>query len=349
MDLNRMLVVLGDDNGVVSVWKQEEKGPQFIQQVQCSFHAAVVSEIFLEGTSFVVLQLGLLQVFHKDDNGVYKLCYCKAMIPHEVELPPMWPSDGCANSWFIENVYDVFDEDKFRFARALQDPIVAFWGTVKAVQVLALKPGEELRELKLPYPECSISDVALSLKGSLLYIAVFSEDSGDVILEYDLEKDCCSKEMQESSNIMRLHVNYNFLVTVNRQGVFSIWDCQRGMKHVALSCLGVSFQETSLGLFGDSILYQSGNKIGSVLNCTGNIQYNEFEVIPSTKFLTKGMGELFVLQNGTDIEVWSWKKKTMLYRIKDLLVKEDWYAAWCNDACIVLWGFYTPPIFIWFW
>lgn len=351
MDLNRLLVVLGDDTGNVTIWKQSKDKPVLLEHVPCFFSDAAVSEIFLEGTSFVVLQLGLLQVYHKNEGDKYIMHYSKAMIPHTTELPPLQSNEReeSIDDWFVENVYEYFEEEEFRYARACQDPVVAFWGTVKSVEVLSLKPGEIVRSLKLPFENYKISDVALGSHASAIYIALENKVVGNVILEYSLDLDVCVKQLKDASTIMRIHVNHNFLVSVNRQGIFTIWDCLKGEKYRVLPSLGLSFQGTSLGLFGDSILYQSGNKIGSVLHSTGKIQFNEFEVIPSTKFLTKGMGDLFILQNGKDIEVWSWIDKTMRYCIRDILAGDDRYAAWCNDACIVLWGFYTPPILIWFW
>ncbi|XP_034242122.1 uncharacterized protein LOC117645801 [Thrips palmi] len=351
MDLNRMFVVLGDDTGGVTIWKQAKEKPEFVEYVSCLFSNAVISEIFLEGTSFAVLQLGLLQVYHKSDSGNYTLCYTKAMIVEAPDLPPLslGETDKALDDWFVENIYENFEEDEFRYARACQDPVVAFWGTIKSVEVLSLKPGGNLKTLKLPFENYKISDVALGSHASLIYVALESKVLGNVILEYSLEKDLCVKQLQDTSTIMRIHLNCNFLVSVNKQGIFTIWDCLKGGKHCVLPPLGLTFQDTSLGLFGDSILYQSGNTIGSVLNSTGKIQFNKFEVEPSTKFLTKGMGDLFILRNGEDVEVWSWLDKTLKYCIQGILRKDDRYAAWCNDACIVLWGFYTPPILIWFW
>lgn len=351
MDLNRMYVVLGDDTGGVTIWKQAKEKPEFVEHVSCLFPNAVISEIFLEGTSFAVLQLGLLQVYHKNVAGNYSLCFSKAMIVEAPDLPPLslGENDKALDDWFVENIYENFEEDEFRYARACQDPVVAFWGTIKSVEVLSLKPGGNVKSLKLPYENYKISDVALSSHACNVYVALESNVVGNVILEYNLEKDVCVKQLKDTSTITRIHLNCNFLVSVNKQGIFTIWDCLKGGKHCVLPPLGLTFQDTSLGLFGDSILYQSGNIIGSVLNSTGKIQFNKFEVDPSTKFLTKGMGDLFILRNGENVEVWSWIDKTLKYRIQGILRKDDRYAAWCNDACIVLWGFYTPPILIWFW
>lgn len=351
VDLNRKFVVLGDDTGGVAIWKQAKEKPEFLEYVSCLFSNAVVSEIFLEGSSFAVIQLGLLQVYHKSDDGKYEIHYCKAMITQAPELPPL-PDGGydqAIEDWFVDNIYEYFDEEAFHYARACPDPVVAFWGTVKSVDVLSLKPEGYLKTLNIPYEDYEISDIALGYYTSFIYIALDNKVVGNVIVEYSLDKNGPAKLLKDTSTVMRIHVNYNFLVSVNKQGIFTVWDCFKGVKHCVLPPVGVTFPDTSLGLFGDSLLYQSGDTIGSVLHNAGKIHFNFFKMESSTRFLTKGMGDLYILRNGEDIEVWSWKNKVLKYCIRNILIKDDRYVAWCNDACLVVWGFYTAPILIWFW
>ncbi|KAK3920485.1 F-box/WD repeat-containing protein 7 [Frankliniella fusca] len=348
VDVNWIHIALGDVSGCVSIWKLKQEKPEFLQSFSCSFQNVAVNEIFLGDTptSIAVMQVGLLQVFHKSDRGEYSLCLYKAMI--EVPgLPPMPPISNVNEvfPWLLENWY--LQECELKSVRELSS-VIAFWGTLKSVTTLSLQPGAQLQTLNVPYTSYKVCGVALRPDDSdIIYVAIKQDLVGNVILVYSLCKNTCLEQLNDTSTIVKIYANFNIFVSVNEQGTVTVWDCLKEGKHHVLQPFQITSPNISLHLDRDSILYQTDNKVVS-MECKANQairQINTLETEKSSNFLSTAIGNVCIFQNGEDIEI---QDKAWKYCIKGVLEKDMTYDVWCCDQYIIFKDFCRPPITIWF-